>query len=179
LFEALAIVDRGDIDFARMRGSWAGAMGQPQFMPSSYARYAVDFDHDGHRDIWSSPPDVFASIANYLKAHGWVPGVRWGREVRVPRAAEARVSASVSGRATGCRAVLDMSGPLSLSTWRRLGVTLVGGKAVPASKQAASLLRLDSRAFLLYGNYEALLGYNCAHTYALSVALLSDRLASR
>ena len=101
LFQALAILDWGDIDVARMRGSWAGAMGQPQFMPSSYTRFAVDFDGDGRRDIWSSPPDVFASIANFLKAHGWVPGVRWGREVRVPRAAEARLDSAVSPRTSG------------------------------------------------------------------------------
>ena len=81
----MEILDRGDIDVSRMRGSWAGAMGQPQFMPSSYLKWAEDFDDDGRSDIWSSPPDVFASIANYMKAHGWKAGQAWGREVRISR----------------------------------------------------------------------------------------------
>ena len=84
LFSALEILNRGDIEVERMRGSWAGAMGQPQFMPSSYLQYAVDFDGDGRRDIWNSPADVFASIGNYLKLHGWQAGARWGREVAIP-----------------------------------------------------------------------------------------------
>ncbi len=82
LFDALEILNRGDIDVAKMRGSWAGAMGQPQFMPSSYLRYAEDFDGDGRRNIWDSPSDIFASVANYLKGRGWVSDRRWGREVK-------------------------------------------------------------------------------------------------
>ena len=85
LLSAMEILDRGDIDVARMRGSWAGAMGQPQFMPSSYLKWAEDFDGDGRRDIWSTPSDVFASIANYLQAHGWKTGQTWGREVTISR----------------------------------------------------------------------------------------------
>ena len=81
LFAALQILDRGDIDLAKMKGSWAGAMGQPQFMPSSYLKYAEDFDRDGARDIWGSTTDVFASIANFLKQSGWTPGARWGMAV--------------------------------------------------------------------------------------------------
>src|SRR5256885_350423 len=84
LFAALKILDSGDVEPAAMRGSWAGALGQPQFMPSSFLRYAQDFDGDGRRDIWTSTPDVFASIANYLSAHGWTKGQSWGREVKVP-----------------------------------------------------------------------------------------------
>src|SRR6476661_6886117 len=83
LFDALEIVNRGDIDLAQLRGSWAGAMGQVQFMPSSYLKYAEDYDGDGRRDIWSAPADVFASIANYMKGHGWSAGESWGREVQV------------------------------------------------------------------------------------------------
>ena len=89
LFQALAILDAGDIELTRMKGSWAGAMGQPQFMPSSYARYAVDFDGDDRRDIWTSPADVFASMANYLASHDWKKGERWGRRVVVPARARA------------------------------------------------------------------------------------------
>jgi len=83
LFNALEILNRGDIDLPRMKGSWAGAMGQPQFMPSSYLQFAQDFDGDGHRDIWTTPDDVFASIANYLKGHGWNESQTWGREVSI------------------------------------------------------------------------------------------------
>ena len=162
-----------------MKGSWAGAMGQPQFMPSSYVRYAVDFDGDDRKDIWSSPADVFASIAHYLQAHGWTAGERWGREVRVSAAVARRVSESVALRSTGCRAARELSEPLPVTTWRRMDVTLRNGKPLPKSQQPASLLRMDGRAFLVYRNYEAVLGYNCAHPYALSVALLSDRVAGR
>ena len=83
LFNALEILNRGDIELSKLKGSWAGAMGQPQFMPSSYLQYAEDYDGDGRRDIWGSPADVFASIANYLKGHGWTADERWGREVSV------------------------------------------------------------------------------------------------
>jgi membrane-bound lytic murein transglycosylase B len=86
LFDALEILNRGDIDFDSMKGSWAGAMGQPQFMPSSYLKFAQDFDGDGRKDIWANPADVFASIANYLNGHGWTEGQLWGREVSIPAA---------------------------------------------------------------------------------------------
>jgi membrane-bound lytic murein transglycosylase B len=174
LLSALQIVERGDIDVPRLKGSWAGALGQPQFMPSSYLEYAQDFDGDGKRDIWSSPPDVFASIAFYLRQHGW-DGTSWGREVRIPAAARAKVEA-VPLRVEGCRAERDMSDPKPLSEWRRLGLRTPGGTALPVAATPASLVKAGRRNFLVYANYEALLGYNCAHTYALSVALLSDRL---
>lgn len=173
LFDALAILDRGDIDLPRLRGSWAGAMGQPQFMPSSYLKYAVDFDGDGRRDIWGTPADVFASIANYLSEHGWQKGERWGREVTVPRTLE---PGDVPLRREGCRAVRQMTEPLPLANWRTLGVRLRDAGPLPARGPAASLVRTGGRAFLVYRNYEALLAYNCAHHYALGVALLSERL---
>ena len=179
LINALRIIEAGDVQPASMTGSWAGAMGQPQFMPSSYLKFAVDFDKDGRRDIWRSRPDAFASIANYLKEHGWKRGERWGRAVRVPKAAEAKVADAAPLRAEGCVAVRQMTVPLPLSTWRALGVTTDTRAVLPKSKLEASLVRAGSRSFLVYGNYEALLGYNCAHAYALSVALLSDRLAGK
>ena len=126
LLDALAIVDRGDIELPRLRGSWAGAMGQPQFMPSSYLKYAQDFDGDGRRDIWGTTGDVFASMANYLVEHGWQKGGAWGREVVVPAAADARV-AEVPLRAEGCRAERDMSEPRPLRQWQKLGVRLPRG----------------------------------------------------
>jgi len=179
LIDALRILSRGDITLAGMRGSWAGAMGQPQFMPSSYLKYAVDFDADGRRDIWASDADVFASIANYLREHGWAPGERWGRQVRVSQAAASRVAGGVAQRASGCRATRELSEPLPLSRWRELGVTLPTGKPLPRSDMAASLLRGGSRTFLVYRNYETILAYNCANTYALSVSLLADRIGAR
>jgi len=178
LFAALAIVDAGDVSVDRLRGSWAGALGQPQFMPSAYRSDAVDFDGDGRRDIWSSTADVLGSIANYLNRRGWVIGHRWGREVALPDAARRR-AADVPLRMTGgCRAVRDMTEPRALGEWALMGVTLPGRGPLPTAAVEASLVRIDGRTFLVYRNYETLLAYNCAHTYALSVALLADRLPS-
>lgn len=178
LFNALEIVNRGDIDLPRLRGSWAGAMGQPQFMPSSYLQFAEDFDQDGRRDIWTTPADVFASIANYLKGHGWSASQTWGREVKLSRDA-ARVVASTIARRTGsCQATRDMTVALPVAEWRTLGVRTTSGGQLPNTALSASLVSGASRQFLVYGNYDALLDYNCAHAYALSVALLSERLGA-
>ena len=177
LFAALEILDRQDVRLDALKGSWAGAMGQPQFMPSSYLRYAVDFDGDGQRNIWSSTGDVFASIANFLKEHGWSPGVRWGREVSVDEAAATRLAGMVPLRLTGsCQAIRQMTESRPIGGWRTLGVTQPNGKPLPGNALDAALVRIDSHTFLVYGNYEALLGYNCAHAYALSVGLLADRI---
>lgn len=178
LMAALQILDNGDVETSDLKGSWAGAIGQPQFMPSSYLTYAVDFDDDGRRDIWRSLPDVLASIANYLKAHGWSEGQRWGREVRVPDALEA-IATAAPPREAGCVAVRNMSQPLPLVRWRQLGVRLVDRRALPAAPLPASLVHAERRSFLVYENYEALLAYNCAHAYALSVGLLADRIAGQ
>jgi membrane-bound lytic murein transglycosylase B len=180
LFAALRILDSGDVEPGALKGSWAGAMGQTQFMPSSFLKWAVDADGDGRRDIWESRPDIFASIANYLKEHGWKPGERWGREVRLGDKTAERVAAAVPLRLTGaCQAARDMTDARPLSDWRALGVTQKSGAALPKADLSASLVRVDTHRFLVYGNYEALLAYNCAHTYALSVAFLADRLGTR
>jgi membrane-bound lytic murein transglycosylase B len=176
LLNALRILDHGDIDLASMKGSWAGAMGQPQFMPSSYLTFAEDFDGDGRRDIWASPADVFASIANYLKAQGWAVRETWGREVRVTKSAAARIKARVSMRTSGCDAARRLTERLPLARWQELGVRLPGNKPLPKANMAASLLTAGSRNFLVYGNYDAILGYNCAHAYAVSVGMLADRI---
>lgn len=176
LIAALQILDKGYIEPERLKGSWAGAMGQTQFMPSSYLAHAQDFDGDGRRDIWSSLPDVFASIANYLVAYGWKEGQSWGREVKVPAGNATKLAAKVGFRQTGCRAERELSVPLPLSQWQALGVRTGAGGALPKVDRTASLLRAGSKSYLVYPNYEALLGYNCAHAYALSVGLLSDRL---
>lgn len=179
LFHALEILDRAYIDLPRLKGSWAGAMGQPQFLPSSYLKYAVDVDGDGQRNIWSSTPDVFGSVAHYLQAHGWVQGQTWGREIHLPTApqATAAIDAAAPLRTTGCRASRELTEKLPLDRWQALGVRTTRGTALPRAEMDASLLRTDSGAFLVYQNYEALLGYNCAHAYAMAVARLADRIA--
>ena len=186
LFSALEILNRGDIEFSRMRGSWAGAMGQPQFMPTSYLKFAEDFDGDGRRDIWSSPPDVFASIANFLKGHGWTAGESWGREVKVSDDAARRIAAEVDKRQGTCVATRDMTVALPMKRWQQLGVRLPTGAPLPASHEdaggaagvsdTAALVSGATRHFLVNGNYDALLEYNCAHSYAISVGLLADRI---
>ena len=174
LFDALTIVDRGDIAFEKLKGSWAGALGQVQFMPSSYLKWAVDFDGDGDRDVWTSPPDIFGSIGHYLQQHGWTEG-RWGYTARIPEEARGRV-ATVPLRETGCRAVRGLTQARALKDWRTLGVRRSNGQPMPASPREASLLDIDDRRYLVTSNYEVLLAYNCAHTYALSVASLADRI---
>jgi membrane-bound lytic murein transglycosylase B len=178
LFEALKIVDLGRATAGELKGSWAGAMGQPQFMPSSYLTHAVDFDGDGHADIWTSLPDVFASMANYLKNSGWESGGRWGREVKVSKAAMTRIDRAVGMRAGGCRATREMTVAQPLSAWKKYGVTLADGRPLPAADLTASLVRGDKRNFLVYSNYQALLAYNCSHSYAISIGLLADRIGA-
>jgi membrane-bound lytic murein transglycosylase B len=178
LLDALEIVSRGDIELARMKGSWAGAMGQTQFMPSSYLKWAEDFDGDGRRDIWSTPADVFASIANYLSAHGWTDAQTWGREVHVSREVARRIANEVQPRNGSCQAKRDMTVALPLARWRELGVRLSDGRALPDVETSAALVSGSTRRFLVYENYDALLGYNCAHSYAISVALLADRIGA-
>ena len=176
LFEALKIVDQGRATATELKGSWAGAMGQPQFMPSSYLSHAVDFDEDGHADIWKSLPDVFGSMANYLERSGWQRGVRWGREVRIPKAVMAKVDRAVPMRTSGCRAFREMTVARPLGEWKKLGVTLPGGAVLPTADMTASLVRGQSRNFLVYDNYHALIAYNCSHAYAVTVGTLADRI---
>jgi membrane-bound lytic murein transglycosylase B len=176
LFSALEILDRGDIEHARMRGSWAGAMGQPQFMPSSYLNFAVDYDGDGRKDIWTTTEDVFASVGNYLKGHGWKTGQPYVREVTVSKAVATKIAANVARRDGSCSARRDMTVALPIDEWQAIGVRSVVGRALPRSSERASLVSGASRSFLVFDNYDALLEYNCAHAYALTVALLGERI---
>ncbi len=176
LFNALTMVSRGYIDARSMTGSWAGAMGQAQFMPSSYLSYAVDFDGDGQRDIWRSTPDALASIANYLKGFRWQGGWTWGREVRLSSSLRTQIQETVPKRTDGCFAMRNMTERRPLSEWRRLGVMAADGRPLPHAEVSAGLAVLGERTFLLYPNYDALLGYNCAHYYAVTVALLAEQL---
>jgi membrane-bound lytic murein transglycosylase B len=176
LIDALKILDSGDVEPAALRGSWAGALGQPQFMPSSFLEYAQDFDGDGRRDIWRSMPDVFASIAYYLQAHGWKKAQTWGREVKVPAKLEEKVAEVAPLQTEGCLAQRQMTRPLPVSEWRKLGVRTRSGSALPPAALDASLVSAGTRKFLVYPNYQALLAYNCVHAYGLTVALLADTL---
>jgi membrane-bound lytic murein transglycosylase B len=178
LFDALKILDTGDVEASAMRGSWAGALGQPQFMPSSFLLYAQDFDGDGRRDIWTSTPDVFASIANYLAAHGWTKAQTWGREVKVPASLLARLPEVAPLQTEGCLARRQMSVPLPVATWSKMGVrTAAGAPLTKADREIAraSLISGVKRHFLVYPNYQALLEYNCVNAYGLSVGLLANR----
>jgi len=178
LFNALEILNRGDIDLPRLRGSWAGAMGQVQFMPSSYLKFAEDFDGDGRRDIWDTRADVFASIANYLHGHGWTGDESWGREVKLTAEVQRRIAKDVAPRNGRCQATRNMTVALPLTRWRELGVRLAGGGALPKREIDASLVAGSTRHFLVSSNYDALLEYNCAHSYAVMVGLLGDAIAS-
>ena len=157
---ALEILDHGDVALSRMRGSYAGAMGQPQFMPSSYLRYAVDYSGTGRRDIWDDTADVLASIANYLARSGWRPGEGWGLAVRLPPGLDA-------ARLAGTRR--------SLGAWAELGVvTGTGRKPAPAGAEASLLLPDGPRgeAFLTLANFAAIRRYNPSDFYALAVGLI-------
>jgi membrane-bound lytic murein transglycosylase B len=175
LFQALLMIDRG-VAPGDMKGSWAGAMGQPQFMPSSFLRHAVDLDDDGRIDIWTSTADVFGSMAHYLQNAGWTRGERWGREVSVSKAVLAKIDRDVPMRTGGCRALRAMTVARPLKDWQTLGVRLAGGRPLPTADVSASLVRGEKRFFLVYRNYEAFLDYNCSSSYAVAVGLLSDRI---
>ncbi len=178
LFDALEILNRGDIDLAHLRGSWAGAMGQVQFMPSSYLRFAEDYDGDGRRDIWSTPADIFASIANYLSSRGWIDGETWGREVKLTPDAAQRIRTEVAPRSGTCAATRSMIGPLPADRWQKLGVRLPGGRPLPKGDEQTSLVSGNERHFLVTPSYDAILDYNCSHAYAITVGLLGDAIAS-
>ena len=176
LFDALTMVQRGHIDAGTMTGSWAGAMGQTQFMPSSYLKFAVDFDGDERRDIWKSTPDTLASMANYLKGFGWKRDETWGREVKVSAAAREAIAESIPKRTDGCYAQRNMTERRPLTQWQKLGVRRADGGSLPKANVQAGLVDVGDRKFLVYSNYDAMIAYNCAHYYALTVGLLSDRL---
>lgn len=161
LLDALLILQRGDITPDAMSGSWAGAMGQVQFLPSTYLGHAVDFDGDGRRDIWRDDSDALASIAAYLKDLGWNPAVSWGYEVHLPEGFDL-------SRYAG-----------DLADFSARGVRRADGGALPASGKASLFLPggLGGPVFLLTNNFEVIRGYNTSDSYALAVGHLADRLA--
>jgi lytic murein transglycosylase len=168
LLAALEIVEKGLEPKGAMKSSWAGALGQPQFMPTSFLKHAVDFDGDGRADIWNSPPDIMASIASYLADYGWVRGRDWGFEVTVPDS----VSCSLEGPDRGRK----------ISDWAKLGVKRVGGKPFPASeaREEGFLMMPAGRhgpAFIVTPNFYVFKDYNTSDLYALFIGLSADRIA--
>ena len=175
----LKMIDRG-VPRERLKGSWAGATGYPQFLPSVYLRVARDGDGDGRADIWTSPADALASIANYLRDAGWRPSEPWGVAVRVPAGMD-RGTLTTPSRSPRCPRVFERhSRWRTMNEWRALGVTPVGGMW-PAGTVQATLIEPDGpgqTAYLLTSNYRVILDYNCSNFYALSVGLLADAVAN-
>lgn len=173
----VAIVERGLIGRDRLTGSWAGAMGQPQFLPSSYLKYARDADNDGRADIWESRPDVALSIATFLKETGWRRGQGWGMVVTLPSDFDRSRVRNLIAPTTCARVYEKHSRWIPVEEWRRLG--LVSAVGWPDDATLATLVEPDGpggRAFLTFGNFRVLLAYNCSNFYALSVGLLGDAL---
>ncbi len=178
LLSALQILNEGHITHADMKGSWAGAMGQSQFMPSSFLQYAQDFDGDGKRDIWNSEADVFASIAQYLQAADWDDTQTWGREVILPADYHARAEQWRQPPTDySCSVLRNHTVQLPLQQWQEIGVRRADGSDLPSNDLLASIVLPDGeegRAFLTYGNFRTILSYNCANNYALSIGHLAD-----
>lgn len=166
LLDALRILDNGHISAEAMQGSWAGAMGQVQFIPSTFMRYAVDFDGDRRKDLWGSLPDVFASAANYLGAIGWRGDETWGREVRLPEGFDYGLA--------------DLSKRKPIGDWQALGVRRPDGSDLPrADLEAAIVLPAGHKGpiFMVYNNYHSILRWNRSILYAIAVGHLADRIA--
>ena len=166
LIAALRILDQGHIRAEDMTGSWAGAMGQPQFMPSSFLDYAVDYDGDGHRDIWNNRGDVLASIANYIRGLGWRGGQSWGQDVLVPRGFDPGFAGLKAQRPTG--------------EWSRLGVRNIDAGPLAARESEATLVMPEGAngpALLVYANFRAIMKWNPSTYFAVSVGYLADSMA--
>jgi membrane-bound lytic murein transglycosylase B len=162
---SLKIIQAGHISYAGMKGSWAGAMGQCQFMPSSFMNFAVDYDGDGHKNIWTSLPDVFASIANYLHQSGWKPDERWGRRVQLP------LTFDMSQE--------NINGFFPIAHWKQQGIIFANGKPLPdANVEAAFMLpgQPEEGAYLIYPNYHVLLKWNFSRLFGTAVGLLADEI---
>ena len=164
LYKALKIMDVEHMDAADLRGSWAGAMGQTQFMPSSFFLFAVDQDKDGKRDIWDSKADALASIANYLHKSGWKAGQSWGQAVSLPAAIAAKCGEGLGTTKT-------------MAAWQKQGVKLPGNKPLAASARRATLLCVgNGKNYLVSDNFRVILKWNRSVSFALSAGLLADKL---
>ena len=167
LLNALRIIDQGHIDAAGMSGSWAGATGQFQFMPSSFLSYAVDHDRNGCMDIWNDQGDALASAANYLKKAGWSSGRPWGMEINLPEGFD--------------RSLIGLRTKKKMTEWSTLGIRLSDGGSLPASGDAAASViqpHGSERYFLVHGNFRVFLQWNRSTFFALAVGLLADLIAA-
>ena len=165
LLASLHILDEEHIPAQSLRGSWAGAMGQCQFMPSTYLHYAADQDEDGHRDIWKNDDDVFASIANYIVAEGWGKSIGWGNEVTLKDPVPPEE--------------IGLTFERSIKQWQEMGVVITGGELKDDPDSPASLIQPDGaggRSFLVYDNFRALMKWNRSTYFATSVGLFADRI---
>ena len=178
LIATLKLIDRG-FPRAELTGSWAGATGFPQFLPSTYLRIGTDGDGDGRADIWTSMPDTLASIAAYLQEAGWKPRTPWGVAVQVPAKLDRASLASPLASPRCPRVHARLSRWLTLAEWKARGVVVAGFPA-PADSELVQLIEPDGpgvTAYLVTTNYNAILDYNCSNFYALSVGLLADEIA--
>ncbi|HEJ6939530.1 lytic murein transglycosylase [Serratia marcescens] len=167
LMAALRIVEQGHVGDTPLKGSWAGAMGQCQFMPSSFLRYAADGDGDGRIDIWNNIDDVFASTASYLSKEGWQPGIGWGREVKLP--------AGFNPTELG----LKDAQARSVNDWQKRGVRRADGSALPHAVQRGWIIApddLQGRTFLVYDNFRTLMHWNRSYYFALAVGMMADAI---
>lgn len=169
LMNALTVVDQGHIRAEDMKGSWAGAMGQVQFMPSSFLSFAVDFNGDGKKNLWTSQEDVFGSAANYLAKSGWKGAETWGRQVQLPKPFDESL-------------INYKKIKKPLSAWQALGVRRLDGSDLPQAELMASLVRPKDKqdpAFIIYDNYRTILKWNRSHYFALAVGRLADAIIQR
>ena len=179
LWAALDILKEGHITLDKFKGSWAGAMGQTQFMPTSFNAYAVDYNGDGRKDIWTTEEDAFASIANYLKQAGWNDDLTWGRQVKLPEGFD---NSNILKRGTRTRSQwLEYwkESERSLADWQAIGVRKMDGSDLPNVDVTAAMVMPDDvngRMYLAYDNYKALMHWNRSYYFATSVGYLSDRI---
>lgn len=179
LWAALKILKDGHINVANMKGSWAGAMGQNQFMPTSFVAYAVDGDGDGKKDIWGNQADVFSSMANYLKKEGWNDELTWGRQVKLPSDFDTSLAIpkNTGGRKNWLKAWARTE--KTLAQWQALGIRRTDGTNLPNVDIKAALVFPDDangRAYLAYNNYKSLMHWNLSYYFVSSVGHLSDHI---
>ena len=179
IWAALQILKEGHINIADMKGSWAGAMGQNQFMPTSFVSYAVDGDGDGKKDIWTNQTDVFSSMANYLKKEGWNDELTWGRQVKLPTGFDTSLAIpkNTGSRKNWLKAWANSE--QTLAQWQALGVRLTDGTNLPKVDVKAALVFPDDengRAYLAYNNYKSLMHWNLSYYFVSSVGHLSDHI---
>ncbi|MEW7314737.1 lytic murein transglycosylase [Buttiauxella gaviniae] len=168
LMASLKILDQGHVSVQELKGSWAGAMGQNQFMPSSYLRYGADGDGDGKIDIWNNTSDVFASTANYLETEGWKAGENWGKEIILPEGFDNVLAGTKTEQGK------------TVSQWQQLGVTFKDGTQPPPATQKAWIITPDdnlARSFLVYNNFRTIMHWNRSYYFALSISTMADAIA--